>query len=1751
MAEDQGPFRKTSTAVFHDRPLSAPYRGKWLSILAIAAGIVAVIAVWAYWQTFGDIFATWLVDADYTHGFFVVPISLWLLWLRRNEAPEPALTIDWRGLGLLALAAAIRCISGRYFLPQLDAWSIPVWIAGVVWLLFGWPMLRWALPSIAFLWFATPLPGTIEIWLSTPLQRLAASYSAWLLRLIGQPAIVEGTTILLDEHHLDVEQACSGLRMFYGIFALAFACIAIARPPIWKSVFVLCAAAPIAIIANVVRISATGLLMKYASNEDARHFTHNTAGIVMIPLAVTLFLLFLLLLGRLTRRLSEPGGVAWLIKWCVAGVVLLAGLLVWGHHQEARALSTLLDTALSYEKEEDWAHSIQYMSRYIRAVPEDLDTYTHLARLYQTRAPGYENRLRAVDLLRSAWKNQPQSEDLATSAIEIALEVQDFDDAIQIADELIAKSTQPATRNQAMRLRAEALYKYLQSDKTRGDYSWDNVKEAFEKELKLPDYDVTHAMYLAEVYRNRPISIKSDQRVKLASALLDRVIAERAAEPMAWLARFQYRALNPADAAKAESDLTRAVELAEKNPKNPSTVNVLLTAADYKRSHGDEKQAVALLQRVIEIAPKNSAAYLMLFGLKRGERTKQGADEAIAILQKGYEQNEKRDWDISYYLGIALAESGKLQEAEAVIAPIESMMPQLIGRMRNVEKLRVGLIRGRILLARDGPQAALNYLRPLLNDPEVRLTEQQSPADLASGFGFLAQLYSARALNDLALDAYRQAARIQPSVPEWQIRAAAMAQQTGDLDSADRDFRAFIEKGRASGDVLAAYVEVEIKRQLQLDTPQRDWNQAKRLLGTAQQSGASPLTVRLLAAEILRASGELDKAEKLIVKLTEEKPGEPSCWRALAVFRLQKNDAKGAMAAAAKFADVTNQSIDSATLKASILATSGRADDAVKELSAALAKAPPAEKAKAALALSDLFMKSGKPNDARTTLEKAHEADPKNLQIVDTLANVAWLGQDWKELEKCENWLKTIEGNDGTIWRSYRAQRLLANASSVGSEEFQAASAEVDAIVRDRPRWSKAQFLKGEIAYRMNRLDSASDAYERAWQLGGRGILLADRLLDLLTRQQRFDDARRFVAQARDYLNVSPGLFDRAIPYLAKGNESQDIAHMAQQWVDKHPDDSEAHLRLGRVKLMLSNSSTENQKQKLVEEAKAEFQRAIELAPNDVRPWAGSVMLYSESPATRDQALKTLEEFSKQAKINELERNFVLAQLYDLLGLPAKAQHFFSQAGAIVEADPKAKGGARVLGRAARFYISRAPVLAELYARRTVDLDPANLDARFVLLNVCVNRTDAQSAEEGIKLLDEGKAKDLLDPALEARYRAFFLARRGRPDDVNAAIDLLRRYTAQAREDKLLLARLYEQAGQTAPSLEVLQQLARSPNANSAELIAFLQFWQQHFVVGADPKATVQFSALAKDVYQRLAELPNQLPEYLRYRLRELKVRQPKARVTNEGCEAILSDVLATPSAKNLSDKDKRQLMQVLFYVLMQENCDDCAIHFATTPQNGLTPADLAIWLCNAYIAVPATSESEPKRKQTMEKLLAANSTNADVQQAVGDCSFMAADYEKAIEAYRHVLALRPNHQMAHNNLALALVETHRAAEARQVLAEALNAKANDPDLLDTQATIDIVDHHPDVAIETLERLVEKHPDSPVLRFHLAAAYDDMKNSAQAKENLFAATALGVSQRLLSPRDKKTMEQLKARYISPNATTIADQHSSAASQTRD
>ncbi|HUE70460.1 MAG TPA: exosortase/archaeosortase family protein [Pirellulaceae bacterium] len=266
-------------------PLATPAARGALAAIAALVGV----GLWAYWPTLSELFATWSREPDYSHGFLVVPLATYFLWARRKEFPGVYRGSWLLGLGLIGLSLAMRCVAAKYFFSFLDGWSILFWLSGVVVALGGLPLLKWSLPAIAFLWFMVPLPFSTEGLLSQPLQRVATKVSVFFLQTLGQPAIAEGNVIILEEIKLEVAQACSGLRLFVSIFALAFACVVIVRKSWLETLILLASAVPIAVLANAGRIVATGVFLPLFTSESARHLVHDAAGWSTIPVAAAMF----------------------------------------------------------------------------------------------------------------------------------------------------------------------------------------------------------------------------------------------------------------------------------------------------------------------------------------------------------------------------------------------------------------------------------------------------------------------------------------------------------------------------------------------------------------------------------------------------------------------------------------------------------------------------------------------------------------------------------------------------------------------------------------------------------------------------------------------------------------------------------------------------------------------------------------------------------------------------------------------------------------------------------------------------------------------------------------------------------------------------------------------------------------------------------------------------------------------------------------------------------------------------------------------------------------------------------------------------------------------------------------------------------------------------------------------------------------------------------------------------------------------
>jgi exosortase len=261
----------------------------------LVGGLIAA----SYFSTLKVLWTTWSNEADYSHGFFVPVFAAFLLWQRRKYLPTENVAGNWGGLALLVLSAIVRCVAVYVSSRLIDAFTIPLTLAGLAMLIGGWPAIRYSWPAIFFLWFMVPLPSAVSELLSAPLQRIATVSSVYVLQTIGVSAVAQGNIIWLATGKIGVVEACSGLRMLTLFLAICVgACFLVRRSP-WEKAFIVFSALPIGIAANIVRITATGVLFETVGREFAERVFHDFAGWLLMPLAMLLLGLELVVLSHL------------------------------------------------------------------------------------------------------------------------------------------------------------------------------------------------------------------------------------------------------------------------------------------------------------------------------------------------------------------------------------------------------------------------------------------------------------------------------------------------------------------------------------------------------------------------------------------------------------------------------------------------------------------------------------------------------------------------------------------------------------------------------------------------------------------------------------------------------------------------------------------------------------------------------------------------------------------------------------------------------------------------------------------------------------------------------------------------------------------------------------------------------------------------------------------------------------------------------------------------------------------------------------------------------------------------------------------------------------------------------------------------------------------------------------------------------------------------------------------------------------
>ena len=306
------------------------WRRRWLEAsqttrTRIQVGILIGAVLLAYNYSLSTLFQTADEQTPLAYISMVPVIALALAAIRaRPLKPEPPIydrQVDYTiGIPLIVAALAINELlparmSAMFWVYRVDLFSLPVFVAGAVAILFGCRVLWRQKLAISFLFLAWPYPyekyllGVLNAFTDVT---LAAMQKIAVWTHLATPAVSSDNTLFTVTHHgtpfsLSIVSACSGVNGVVGFLLVGSAFAAIVRGPILRKVLWLVGGMLLLFALNLGRISFIFFAGQQWGESVAINVFHPFIGLVLFAVGVVVMLLLIRPLGmRIEFGSSSP-----------------------------------------------------------------------------------------------------------------------------------------------------------------------------------------------------------------------------------------------------------------------------------------------------------------------------------------------------------------------------------------------------------------------------------------------------------------------------------------------------------------------------------------------------------------------------------------------------------------------------------------------------------------------------------------------------------------------------------------------------------------------------------------------------------------------------------------------------------------------------------------------------------------------------------------------------------------------------------------------------------------------------------------------------------------------------------------------------------------------------------------------------------------------------------------------------------------------------------------------------------------------------------------------------------------------------------------------------------------------------------------------------------------------------------------------------------------------------------------------------
>lgn len=226
---------------------------------------------------------------DYTHAYFILPISLWLAWRKKDELkkiiknPKSANAASSLSLFIFGILMFIFGWRQDYlFITTLSL--IPV-LFGIIFYLYSEKAARILLFPTCYLLLMVPPPIGILDKITLPMRYGASVATAWILNILHLPITRDGLLLSIGGHEIYMGPACSGFRSLITLISLGLAYIYINKGSLKKKSLLFISIIPLTLLGNLIRVILV-CLVTYWFGEKTGHTFHDTSGFLIFMILI-------------------------------------------------------------------------------------------------------------------------------------------------------------------------------------------------------------------------------------------------------------------------------------------------------------------------------------------------------------------------------------------------------------------------------------------------------------------------------------------------------------------------------------------------------------------------------------------------------------------------------------------------------------------------------------------------------------------------------------------------------------------------------------------------------------------------------------------------------------------------------------------------------------------------------------------------------------------------------------------------------------------------------------------------------------------------------------------------------------------------------------------------------------------------------------------------------------------------------------------------------------------------------------------------------------------------------------------------------------------------------------------------------------------------------------------------------------------------------------------------------------------------